>query len=99
MRYVLVTAARNEASLIEGTLGSVVSQTLRPMRWVIVSDGSTDRTDEIVRAYASTYDFIELLRIDRDAGRDFASKTYAVRAGFARISRANFDYIGNLDAD
>ena len=39
--YVLITPARNEADYIELTLKSVVSQTLRPLKWVIVSDGST----------------------------------------------------------
>jgi len=99
MRYVLVTAARNEASLIEGTVCSVISQTIRPVQWVIVSDGSTDQTDEIVQRYASAYDFIELLRIERPAGRDFASKAYAVRAGFERVAGTPCEYIGNLDAD
>ena len=48
MKYVLITAARNEEKLIEGTLRSVVSQTSLPERWVIMDDGSTDRTAEIV---------------------------------------------------
>ena len=46
--YVLITPARNEAALIEATIQSVVSQTVKPKRWVIVSDGSTDGTDEII---------------------------------------------------
>src|SRR2546426_1031255 len=48
LSYVLITPARNEEAHIERTIKSVVSQTLRPLKWVIVSDGSTDRTDEIV---------------------------------------------------
>jgi len=49
--YVLITPARNEADLIELTLKSMVSQTYRPLKWVIVSGGSTDGTDEIARKY------------------------------------------------
>jgi glycosyltransferase involved in cell wall biosynthesis len=99
MSYVLVTAAHNEAQLIEGTLSAVVAQTVRPDRWVVVSDGSTDETDDIVRNYGSRFAFIELLRIDRDTGRDFVSKIHAVRAGFARLVDVPFDFVGNLDAD
>jgi len=46
--YVLVTAAYNEGKFIEGTIASVVSQELRPARWIIMSKGSPDDTDAIV---------------------------------------------------
>ena len=55
-RYVIVTPARNEAQFIELTLKSVLEQTILPLKWVIVSDGSTDGTDEIVKKYASDHD-------------------------------------------
>ena len=51
LTYVLITPARNEAAFIEGTIKSVVAQTILPVKWVIVSDGSTDGTDEIVKKY------------------------------------------------
>ena len=47
--YVLITPARNEAKTIEFTLKSVVTQTILPLKWVIVSDGSTDGKDDIVK--------------------------------------------------
>ncbi len=53
LSYVLVTPARNEAAFIENTIRSVIAQTVLPRSWIIVSDGSTDQTDEIVRRYAS----------------------------------------------
>ncbi len=57
LEYVLITPARNEAAFIEQTLQSVVAQTVLPKRWVVVSDGSTDATDEIVRKYSvANYD-------------------------------------------
>ncbi len=46
--YALVTPARNEEGFIEELIRCVVGQTHLPEKWVIVSDGSTDRTDEIV---------------------------------------------------
>ena len=57
--YVLVTPARNEAKFIELTLKSVVAQTVRPLKWVIVSDGSTDGTDDIVQKYVSRHSWID----------------------------------------
>ena len=61
--YVLVTAARNEEAYIEKTIKAVISQTIRPKKWVIVSDGSTDRTDEIIKLYANKYAFIQYVRV------------------------------------
>jgi glycosyltransferase involved in cell wall biosynthesis len=99
MAYVLVTAAYNEAALIEGTLRSVAAQTILPKAWVIVSDGSTDRTEEIARTYAARLPFIQVIRIERNPGRSFVSKVYAVREGFKRVLGLPFEFVGNLDAD
>jgi biofilm PGA synthesis N-glycosyltransferase PgaC len=97
--YVLVTAARNEAEFIELTVKAVVAQTLRPVRWVIVSDGSTDGTDEIVSKYASVHPWIELVCMPPRRERHFAGKAYAFNAGRARLEGLHYDAIGNLDAD
>ena len=99
LRYVLVTPARNEEAFIEGTIKSVAGQTQPPMRWVIVSDGSQDRTDEIVRRYGEQYDWIELLRMPERRDRQFAAKAHAFNAGYARLGSLAFDIVGNLDAD
>jgi len=98
-RYVLVTPARNEVAFIEKTLESVVAQTIRPLKWVIVSDGSTDGTDEVVRRFAARHDWIELVSLPERAERNFAGKVSAVRAGQARLAALQYDAIGNLDAD
>jgi poly-beta-1,6-N-acetyl-D-glucosamine synthase len=97
--YVLVTPARNEARFIEATIRSVISQTHRPLRWVIVSDGSTDETDEIVSRYAKDYAWIELVRMPARRERDFAGKVHAFSAGYARLQKLSFDVVGSLDAD
>ena len=99
LRYVLVTPARNEAAFIEATIQCAVKQTLKPAKWVIVSDGSTDGTDEIVQAYASRHGWIELVRLDERKERHFAGKVYAFNAGYARLAGETYDVIGNLDAD
>ena len=71
MKYVLITPARNEQAFIKRTLDSVVAQTILPERWVIVDDGSTDRTAEIVESYAKRYPWIELVRREQDPGSQF----------------------------
>ena len=97
--YVLITPARNEAQFIELTIRSMVAQTARPLRWVIVSDGSTDGTDEIVSKYAAHYDWIELIRMPERRERNFAGKVHAFNAGRTRVAELAYDVIGNLDAD
>jgi biofilm PGA synthesis N-glycosyltransferase PgaC len=97
--YVLVTPARNEAQFIEQTIQSVVAQTVRPLKWVIVSDGSTDGTDEIVNRYVAENEWIELLRMPERKERHFAGKAYAFNAGKARLDGLPYEVIANLDAD
>ena len=97
--YVLVTPARNEAQFIESTIQSVVAQTVRPLKWVIVSDGSTDGTDEIVEQICVAHEWIELLRMPERKERHFAGKAHAFKAGKARVDGLPYDVIANLDAD
>jgi len=98
-RYVVITPARNEAQFIELTLRSMIAQTFRPLKWVIVSDGSTDGTDDIVCKYMAENPWIELLRMPERQDRHFAGKAYAFNAGYERLKDLDFDVVGNLDAD
>jgi glycosyltransferase involved in cell wall biosynthesis len=98
-KYVLITPARNEAEFIELTLKSVISQTVRPLKWVIVSDGSTDGTDEIVSKYLADNPWIELVRMPERSERNFAGKVLAFNAGYAKVEEMRFDAVGNVDAD
>jgi glycosyltransferase involved in cell wall biosynthesis len=97
--YVLITAARNEGRLIADTLDAVLIQKLQPKQWVIVSDGSTDNTDDVVRSYAARVPFIRLCRRDAERRRNFASQVEATREGYAIVGSANVDFVGILDAD
>jgi biofilm PGA synthesis N-glycosyltransferase PgaC len=94
-----MTAAHNEDAFVRETIRSVLSQTLLPKRWVIVSDNSTDRTNEIVEAYARQHDFIRFLPISRPPGRNFGAKVMALHKGRKLLQDVEFDFIGNLDAD
>ena len=65
LKHVVITPARNEVAFIEQTIKSVIAQTVRAAKWVIVSDGSTDATDEIVGRYAASRIFArKLLKTD-----------------------------------
>ena len=97
--YILITAARNEALFIKATIQSVVAQTVRPLRWVIVSDGSTDGTDAIVRQFAAAHPWIGLLRMPERSERSFGGKARAVNAAYASVREMDFQVVGNLDAD
>jgi poly-beta-1,6-N-acetyl-D-glucosamine synthase len=97
--YVLMTAAHNEEAFIEKTITSVLEQTVPPKRWVIVSDGSTDRTDKIVESYAKKHELICPLYLTRPPGRNFRSKGTALQQGRKLLEGLPFKFIGNVDAD
>jgi poly-beta-1,6-N-acetyl-D-glucosamine synthase len=97
--YVLITPACNEEKFIEKTLQSVVKQTVLPIKWVIVNDGSTDATASIVSPYAEKYDWMELVNLPKRKGRNFAAKVCAFNAGKERLKDVAYEVIGNLDAD
>lgn len=97
--YVVVTPARNESGSIELTIQSMLAQSILPRRWVIVSDGSTDGTNEIVARYASQYPWIDLLCLPERSERNFAGKVRAFNAGLERITDLPYDAVVSLDAD
>jgi len=99
LAYVLITPCRNEARLIEETLKSVVAQTIPPLKWVIVNDGSTDTTADIVAKYVEQYSWIELINRPARKERNFAGKVHAFNEGLQRVQDLKFDLVANLDAD
>lgn len=99
IRYVLITPAKNEEAYITKTIESVIKQTIKPIKWVIVSDGSTDRTDEIVEKYLVDNKFMELIKKSSDKTRNFGAKARAISLAYQKLKELDFDYFGNLDAD
>lgn len=97
--YVLVTPVRDEEATIGRTIASVVRQTIRPAEWVIVSDGSTDGTDNIVREAARRHPWIRLLRLEPRPGRSFAAVVDNTEKGIRHLETTNHRYIGLLDSD
>jgi hypothetical protein len=99
LAYVLITPAHNEAVLIGKTIESVTRQTVLPLKWVIVDDGSTDSTASIVRQYLSKYPWIHLIQVPKRKGRSFAAKVQAFNIGSESVRGLQYEIIGNLDAD
>src|SRR6185436_10652897 len=94
-----ITPAHNEEAFIEQTVCSMVAQTVRPVKWIVVNDASSDQTATIVRRYAREHAFIELVNLQRDAGRHFGNKVAAFNHGLTATTGLDYDFIGNLDAD
>jgi glycosyltransferase involved in cell wall biosynthesis len=99
MPYVLISPSRNEERLIEKTIQSMIAQTCLPEKWVIVNDGSTDRTESIITKYLPDHPWIELVNLPVRRDRSFAGKVFAFNAGLERVKGLDYEVIGNLDAD
>jgi poly-beta-1,6-N-acetyl-D-glucosamine synthase len=98
-QYVLVTPAKNEESTIGITIDSIVKQTLLPVEWVIVSDGSSDQTDPIVEAAARMHPWIRLLKLPSRPARSFSAVVQATETGVRTLNSTEYEYLGLLDAD
>jgi poly-beta-1,6-N-acetyl-D-glucosamine synthase len=97
--YVLITPAHNEEAFIEQTIESVLRQSILPTKWVVVDDGSTDKTSEIVKRHLPANAWMALIERPKRRDRSFANKADAVNAAFETVKCLEFEVIGNLDAD
>ncbi len=99
-RYVLISPGRNEARYMRQTLDSVIGQSIRPAKWVIVDDGSTDETQAILAEYTSRYDWIQVVtRADRGARVVGPGVIEAFYAGYETIDPQDYEYLCKLDLD
>lgn len=98
--YVVVSPCRDEADYMEITLQSMVGQTWRPTQWIIVDDGSSDATPDILRKYQSEYPWIKIVTRDNRGHRAVGPGVVdAFWAGHAEIDLEEYDYIVKLDLD
>lgn len=101
MKYIIITPAKDEEKYIEYTLKSVCAQTQKPKQWIIVNDGSTDRTAEIVEKYTKEYSWIKLIN-NNAINEDRAEGSKIVRVfyvGYNSLINHDYDFIVKLDAD
>jgi len=95
----LITPARNEARHIEKTIRSMVAQTVRPDKWIVVNDGSTDETPQIIDKYSATHGWIERLDMPVHRDRSFAAKANSFNTACKAGGWLSYDIVGNIDAD
>lgn len=98
-RYVLLTAAKDEAAYIGEAIASVLKQNMLPLAWFIMDDGSTDQTGKIIAEFATRYPFIRLNSAGDKLGRNFGSQYKAIKAAYEMACQLDFEFVGVQDAD
>ena len=100
MNYIIISPVKDEERYLETTIKSVISQTIKPVRWIIVNDGSIDRTPEILNEYCKKYEWINVVKIERGSRRQPGSAVInAFNRGYEIVKNEQFDYIVKLDCD
>lgn len=97
-RFAVVTAIRDEEKFIEKLIYSILSQTVRPVKWFIVNDGSTDRTAEIIGKYLPENPWIELVHLPDRGGREPGGDT-VFGIGLQRIKLDGIEFLARVDGD
>ena len=99
-RYVVISPCRDEAEYMRQTLNSVIAQSIRPAKWIIVDDGSTDATPQILAEYQKLHDWIEVITRGNRGGRAVGPGVIdAFYAGYETIDPNNYDFLCKLDLD
>ncbi len=100
IKYIIISPVRNEEAFVESTINSVCNQTIKPVEWIIVNDGSTDSTKEIIIPYTLKHQWIKLINIeDRGYYYPGTGVVNVIKKGFENISSNGWDYIVKLDCD
>jgi len=99
-RYIVISPVKDEQATIAHTLESMLAQTVKPREWIIVDDGSTDSSREIVGRYAERHSFIRLIPSDRRAPRQPGSAVIrAFNRGLQMVNSPDYEFIVKLDGD
>ena len=99
-KYVIISPVRNEENFIKTTIESVINQTITPDEWIIVNDGSTDNTAEIIKTYTEKYSWIKLFnQSDRGYYYPGTGIIRVVQFGFDQLSVKDWDFVVKLDCD
>ncbi len=99
-KYIIITSAYNEAKYIERTIQGVLAQSILPDKWIVVDDGSTDDTAEIVQRFAEEHKWIQYIHRTRESEQSYyRSSVYAIMLGYEQVIKADYDFLAILDAD
>lgn len=100
VEYLVISPVRNEAAFLQRTIESMLAQSILPKLWVIVDDGSTDGTPDIVAEAAKRYDWIRLhVRADRGERKVGGGVVEAFYDGLSLVNVDDYDYLCKLDGD
>jgi len=99
VRYAVVSAIRNEEEYIEQTAGSLAAQSIVPSRWLIVDDGSSDRTPAILADLAKRFDWVRVLPLGELGGSNRCSRVMRAFLTGYRALAEEFDYVIKIDGD
>ncbi len=98
--YLIISPCRNEAAFMANTLESVVNQSVLPAKWIIVDDGSTDATSEILQRYSNQYDFIHIVTRENRGHRSVGPGVIeAFYAGLDVVDLNDYQFVCKLDLD
>jgi glycosyltransferase involved in cell wall biosynthesis len=100
VKYVVVTPVKDEEKYLQFTVESMVNQTIRPLHWAIVDDGSTDKTPEIIKACAEKHPWIKGV-YGKDQGQRMPGIRHirAFYQGLSALDAKGCDFIVKLDGD
>jgi biofilm PGA synthesis N-glycosyltransferase PgaC len=100
MKFVIVTPVRDEDAYLPQTIESVLAQTEQPAEWVIVNDGSRDRTGQIIDEYSRQYPWIRAVhRVNRGFRLAGSGVMEAFNDGYAALGCRDWEFIVKLDGD
>ena len=99
MRIIIIIPAYNEAALISKTLDSLLAQTFSAEKIIVVDDGSTDETPQVVASYAAKHNSIQLVQKNSEAAHLPGSKVVqAFNYGLKHLD-TDYDLLCKFDAD
>lgn len=98
--YVIITPVRDEVKYVRQTIRSVAEQTIRPAKWIVVDDGSTDGTSELLDSFTQSNDWATVVH-RQNRGRRVAGGgvVQAFNEGYALVKNDHWQFVVKLDGD
>jgi glycosyltransferase involved in cell wall biosynthesis len=98
-RYAIVTPVKNEEDFLPKTIESVLKQTIRPGKWIIVNDMSTDKTDEIIQQAVVRYEWITGIESGDSTNQRKAGGESIIDRGIHLLNLEEYNFLSRLDGD